>query len=127
MLDVLTRNLVAWLFFSWSVLGFSAETLNVTVDASVPQFTISLPANPTTGFKWVVDKYDTTRFTLLTEAYSANPSARMGSGGQSVFTFAVKATCKYPKATRMTFRYQRPWDEQSARLTQVNITFTNRP
>ena len=120
---MLLRNLVAWCMISWSVLGFSAEKLSMTVDASAPQFTISLPANPTTGFKWVVKHYDTTHFTFLKAEYVATVPTRIGSGGQTKFVFSRIRGVKYPKNSRMTFSYSRPWDAKSGSETIVTIKF----
>jgi inhibitor of cysteine peptidase len=120
------RGLVALCLLGWSVLSFAADKLSVTVDATRPQFTISLPANPTTGFKWVVSKYDTAHFTYLNDDYVATAPVHMGSGGNSVFHFARKSGIKYPCCSQMTFRYARPWDDKSGSTTKVHICFVTK-
>ena len=120
------RNLVTLYLLSWSVLGFSADQLSVTVDANAPQFTISLPANPTTGFKWAVKEYDTAHFTYLSNEYVATAPKRIGSGGQTIFRFARKSGVKYPCCSNMTFRYARPWDATSGSITDVHLCFATK-
>lgn len=110
---------------SW--LAFAADNLNVTVSAEANQFSISLPANPTTGYHWVVNTYDKHYLNTPTEQYVASAPARIGSGGNTVFTFEKKAGLHYPKNTKMTFSYQRPWDPSHGHLKCVTITFKNNP
>ena len=125
-MNSLWRSLAACFVLLWSVLGFSLEKLSVTVDVKAPQFTISLPANPTTGFKWVVKDYDTTHFNYLNSEYVAGLPARIGSGGHTIFSFAPKPKVKYPKSSLMTFCYARPWDVKSGTETEVSISFVSK-
>ena len=70
-------------------------------------FTISLPANPSTGYEWNAD-YD---YVLLKEESAqferaTSETARVGSGGTSVFVF----TPIKPGKTTIRFVYKRSWE-----------------
>ena len=117
-------KLVGFLALLWSSCCFCTETLTVTVDAHAPQFIISLPANPTTGFKWVVKQYDATHFNYLKNEYTADAPKRIGSGGHSVFTFSRKVGVNYPKRSKMIFSYARSWEEKSSTEQVVIVCFT---
>ena len=68
-------------------------------------FTISIPANPTTGYNWTAD-YD---YVLLDEGnaiYEMSPSGALGSGGTYVFVF----TPMKPGKTTIYFVYKRSWE-----------------
>ena len=119
----LNCTVILCVLLCWSTLGFSAEKLSVTVDADASQFTVSLPANPTTGFKWVVSKYDTTHFNYLSSEYVATLPARIGSGGHSVFHFSRKSGVKYPRTSHMLFHYARAWEAKSGTDMDVTIYF----
>jgi predicted secreted protein len=70
-------------------------------------FTISLPANPTTGYNWTVD-YD---YVLLKPENAqferaGQQSMRVGAGGTSVFVFTPIS----PGKTTIYFVYKRSWE-----------------
>lgn len=82
-------------------------------------FTISMPANPTTGYSWTAD-YD---YVLLNESmaeFEKAPSRALGSGGTSVFVF----TPLKPGKTTIYFVYKRSWENIVAdtRAFQVDIS-----
>jgi predicted secreted protein/nitrous oxidase accessory protein NosD len=98
------------------------ETKAELIRAKVNEpFTISLPANPTTGYEWTVD-YD---YVLLKkesaqfESEIAEP-VRVGAGGSSVFVF----TPLMPGKTTIYFVYKRSWENIVAdtRAFYVEIT-----
>jgi predicted secreted protein len=82
-------------------------------------FTISMPANPTTGYSWTAD-YD---YVLLNESmaeFEKSTSRALGSGGTSVFVF----TPLKPGKTTIYFVYKRSWENIVAdtRAFQVDIS-----
>ena len=103
--------------------SISAGKLNLVVDKETSQFTVSLPANPTTGYQWVVDAFDTTHFKLLRHRYITDHTQRIGSGGCMLFVFKQKEGVDYPRQTQITFRYLRAWEPDSASLMRVQVTF----
>ena len=84
------------------------ETKAELITAKVNEpFTISLPANPTTGYEWKVD-YD---YVLLKEESAeferaSSETVRVGVGGASVFVF----TPIKPGKTTIYFVYKRSWE-----------------
>ena len=107
----------------WSLLGFATESVKLVVDVKAAAFTVSLPANPTTGYQWVVEKYDTSHFDKISSQYVAESTTRMGAGGQMQFVFERKKDVDYPACTQMTFRYARPWEPTKGSVTRVTVMF----
>ena len=68
-------------------------------------FTISIPANPTTGYTWTAD-YDYVLLALGNATYERSPSGALGSGGTYVFVF----TPMKPGKTTIYFVYKRSWE-----------------
>jgi predicted secreted protein/nitrous oxidase accessory protein NosD len=81
-------------------------------------FTISLEANPTTGYKWYAN-YDSYLLSLENESYENGPSEAIGAGGTTVFTFLPER----PGKTTISMVYRRPWENIMAdvRAFQVEI------
>ena len=52
--------------------------------------TVSLDENPTTGFRWAIDKSDDDIVTLSSSEYAAVSGSRVGRGGQRVMTFKAR-------------------------------------
>ncbi len=72
------------------------------------QLIVTLPSNPTTGFRWMLrDDADSVLRSLGPEVYS-NPedAGLVGSAGQSTWRFLVAQ----PGAARLLLTYQRPWE-----------------
>jgi len=82
------------------------ETKVQLIHARVDEpFTISIPANPTTGYNWTAD-YDYVLLAQGTAIYERSPSGALGSGGTSVFVF----TPLKPGKTTIYFVYKRSWE-----------------
>lgn len=76
------------------------------------QLILSLPSNPTTGFRWVIkDAAPTVLKSLGPEVYS-NPedAGLVGSAGLSTWRFSVLS----PGEGRLLLTYQRPWEIEVA-------------
>jgi inhibitor of cysteine peptidase len=108
-----------------SMLAFASDDLEIVVDATASSFSVPLPANPTTGFRWVVETYNKQYFNSPTEQYNASTPKRIGSGGQTVFTFEKKMSIEYPEKTKITFNYQRPWEPKQKHIMHVTVIFKN--
>jgi inhibitor of cysteine peptidase len=96
-------------------------TIDIKPDAS--QFTITVPANPTTGFLWTVTKYEKNIFQQSHSSYIAPNTKRIGAGGKMVFTFTCRKGKKLPHSTRVLLRYARPWDKTTASVTKIVVNF----
>ncbi|MEH6365572.1 MULTISPECIES: protease inhibitor I42 family protein [Pseudomonas] len=80
--------------------------------SSNQQLILTLPSNPTTGFRWVVqDAAPSVLKSLGPEVYS-NPeeAGLVGSAGQSTWRFSVLQ----PGTGRLLLTYQRPWEADVA-------------
>ncbi|MGX5218391.1 protease inhibitor I42 family protein [Pseudomonas segetis] len=84
------------------------------------QLIISLPSNPTTGFRWVVrDAAPAVLTSLGPEVYS-NPeeSGLVGSAGKSTWRYTVKQ----PGEGHLVMTYQRPWETEVAPAQTFDCT-----
>ncbi|WP_295471047.1 protease inhibitor I42 family protein [uncultured Pseudomonas sp.] len=72
---------------------------------------LSLPSNPTTGFRWQVrDAAPGVLRSLGPEVYNADQSKDMvGSGGQSVWRYKASSA----GSGRLVMTYQQPWEPQA--------------
>src|SRR5437879_7862592 len=64
----------------------NGKTIQVRVDDEIQ---IVLDSNPTTGYRWTIEKSDETLLTLKQDQFSAS-SRLMGSSGTQLFTFVAK-------------------------------------
>jgi inhibitor of cysteine peptidase len=71
------------------------------------QFTVRLPSNATTGFRWVVADLGTA--TQVGEPVYEAPQAPgvVGAGGAEVFTFSTGAS----GPSELKLEYRRPWEK----------------
>lgn len=82
------------------------ETKVQLIHARVKEsFTISIPANPTTGYNWTAD-YDYVLLAQGNAVYETSHSGALGSGGTYVFVF----TPLKPGKTTIYFVYKRSWE-----------------
>lgn len=113
------------LFFLGSV-NAATDTMTLNVNAQQPSFQVTLPANPTTGFKWTVTNYDQSLLQLTSSNYIAPQSKLIGAGGQMQFTFALAPGKTYPASTIIQFKYARPWESKKGSLKKVIVNFQNK-
>ncbi len=107
-----------------SLMVSAGNTLTLNVDPNCPQFVVTLPSNPTTGYQWVATTYDKTLFQLKSSRYAAPQTTLVGAGGQMTFTFGLIKGQSYPASTQMSFTYARPWDPSSGTIKPVSIRFS---
>jgi len=72
------------------------------------EFTISLEANPTTGYDWELE-FDTSTLKLKEKNFESNFPATLGSSGEDNFVFLPIKTGK----TEIIMLYKRPWENNS--------------
>ena len=86
-------------------------------------FSISLPANPTTGYQWFV-YYDHALLRLESSEFEigtvAAATPRVGAGGTSVFVF----TPLQPGKTTIRFVYKRSWENIVADTRAYHVQIT---
>lgn len=74
------------------------------------EFSITLPANHTTGYSWrLATKLDPATLTLLSNTYHESTSGMVGAAGEEVWTFTAPAQGTVP----LTFEYVRPFEKNT--------------
>lgn len=117
------RVLIIAVLFFCPMLSNAANPYTIDIRPDGSQFTITMPANPTTGFLWTVTKYDNKTFQQSQGHYFAPNTKRIGAGGKMVFTFTCRKGKKRPHSTSVLLSYARPWEKTSASVTKVVVNF----
>ncbi|HLH25933.1 MAG TPA: protease inhibitor I42 family protein [Chloroflexota bacterium] len=87
----------------------------IAATVGVP-FSITLDANPTTGYSWeLATPLDANVVDLLQHTYQRNGPARPGAGGTAIWTFEPLCT----GFTTIVLRYSRPWEPNDPSDRQV--------
>jgi len=75
------------------------------------QLIVSLPSNPTTGYRWSIqDSAGGVLRSLGPEVYTSSDNGQLlGSGGQSTWRFQVFA----PGSARLRLTSQQPWEPEA--------------
>jgi inhibitor of cysteine peptidase len=120
------KLMLSGFLFLLSMSTYAVDSVLIMVDPTHPQFVVSLPSNPTTGYQWSVKNYDKNRLTLLTSRYVGPKTKRIGAGGVMTFTFAPMMGKSFPKQTLMVFTYARPWDPSSGTQKKIRIHFVKK-
>jgi len=102
------------------VLGAAGCALFGASDEPVPagilatpgeRFTITVPANHSTGFAWHLGRpLDEAVVTLVETTYDTPPGAAPGTAGEELWTFEAVA----PGWARIELLYRRPWEDNLA-------------
>lgn len=102
------------------------EDQAIIVKATMPEFTLRLKANPTTGYRWTVKQYDTRLLTLVKNEFLAPKRNRLGAGGIELWTFKVNVVAfAVPTTTTVTMEYARPWEKRAG--TVLSFTIITKP
>ena len=98
----------------------------IFVSTNMPEFTLNLPANETTGYKWVLDSdYNAKLIQPLKQHYHVINNKLIGSGGIDSWTFKVQSLgLRVPTKLALNLLYIRPWEKQPAKIVTLTI-FTN--
>ncbi len=72
------------------------------------EFSVTLPANPSTGYGWKVATYNREFLQLLRRRYQKPTEPRPGAGGQELFDFLPLKS----GTTTIVFHYQRPFENR---------------
>ena len=78
---------------------------------------IRLPDNPTTGFRWAVDSFDSEVMTRLQEEYSSASSA-IGGGGLRRFAFQASST----GSSVIALKLWRSWEGEGSVRSRFQVT-----
>lgn len=99
------------------------KTTSIQVSSEQKQFTINLPANPTTGYQWTIKSYDKAYLNFVSSRYVSERSKLIGRGGNMIFIFDVNRMNNLPEKTTILFEYAQPWEPKSKKLTQITVHF----
>lgn len=101
---------------------FSDPSKPITVNAKLPRFYITQPANPTTGYGWVIKNYDHQLIVLISTFYQPPDTRLIGAGGTMVWLFqATPKALQQSTTTQIELVYQRAWDPKD---NPTNVVFT---
>lgn len=93
------------------------------VNVNNPNFVVTLPSNPTTGFQWQVVNFDKNLLILSNSTYENPKTKLIGAGGQMHFTFALQKGKSYPESTVIVLKYARPWEPETATVKKIKVNF----
>ena len=88
---------------------------------SVPlaeKLTITLPGNPTTGYRWELAAVNRRVLAAEADAGFVSDSDRVGAGGKFRFSF----TAVQPGKSALKLVYRRPWEKGVAPVQTFNLT-----
>lgn len=103
-----TFTLIIMLSFSNFLYAADGNSHIITVDTANPKFTITVPANPRTGFSWSVKQIDSAVIEKEKKQYRASNTKLLGVSGEMVFTFQLKELKSYPASSRIILFYSHP-------------------
>ncbi len=106
--------------------SYSDPGKSILVERTIPQFSISLASNPTTGYSWHLLNYDRNLMMLTNHVYQAPTGNRPGAGGKETWTFQVNDEGFIaPQVGKITLLYARPWNLKD-NSKQVEFTVVTR-
>jgi inhibitor of cysteine peptidase len=79
---------------------------------------ISLPENPSTGYRWTLDQSDESVLAAIGSRYVHGPADRVGRGGEHVWTF----TARQEGTARLSFVLRRAWETGASATDRFGIT-----
>lgn len=97
--------------------------ITIQVDPSANMYSVSLPANPTTGYQWQLKSYDQSFQLMSGSKYIAPKSSLIGAGGTMKFTFVQRKNTQWPDQTSLQFEYSQSWEPGSGTSTRVDVVF----
>lgn len=86
------------------------------------QFTITLPSNRTTGYQWILARFDHNMITPIKQHYQPSNSKMLGAPGNSTWTFKAPASAfTVPMMHKIVLIYARPWNLQPVKRYVVGV------
>lgn len=82
------------------------------VIAKDPAFTIQLKSNPTTGYQWFLQSYDSNLVTVVKHQFQRNIDKKLiGAPGYETWDFVLKSNAfVVPQRSMIQFVYGRGWE-----------------
>lgn len=98
----------------------------ITVSKTENTFTISLKANPTTGYVWFLKNFNNKLLEIESHKYQPPKSNAMGAPGKDIWTFKVDSDAfDAPQMAELTFVYTKPWDLKDQQQTVFTVLTTD--
>lgn len=119
------RTIASVLFMLLSLSGYAKQEMSMQVNQDQKDFVVTLDANPTTGFEWVIQQYDNDLLTLSHSEYQKPNNNLIGAGGKMVYTFTLNKGKSYPDQTEMVFKYSRSWEKKGGIVQRVIVYFVS--
>lgn len=102
-----------------STLFLTQTNANQTVELAVGDLlSITLPENPTTGYRWAIQTIDDRLLELQTSTYAPALTTGMGGGGQHCFVFQAKAV----GTSLLELKEWRDWEGDASILKRFAVT-----
>lgn len=91
------------------------------------QFSVNLPANPSTGFSWFVAGYNVQLITVVKHKYQPTKDNIPGASGVDTWTFKVNPIAfTAPHIIKIKMVYARPWDlKDNSRMQEITVVTTS--
>lgn len=118
------KKILGGLILIFSMMTYANDEMSLNVKADAPNFVVTLPANPTTGFQWSVEKFDKNLLILSDTNFERPKNNLIGAGGQMHFTFTVQKKKMYPESTEIILKYARGWEPGSGSVKKIKVHFT---
>lgn len=94
----------------------------IVVKPAEPQIQMRLPANPATGYQWVLIKYDAALMEQPVSYYVAPHNGVAGAPGYTVWQFHFKKTAfAESRKTTVILEYKRPWETSPGQQQVIQI------
>jgi inhibitor of cysteine peptidase len=106
-----------------TTISFAEKPRVLHINAQDKTFSLTLPANPTTGYQWTIKQYDKALLTLTDSRYVAPNTKRLGAGGQMLFTFSYDLNTPTTQSTTLVFEYKRAWEKAPVTLETIQVYF----
>ena len=102
----------------------SKFTHPIIVRPSAPMATVRLPANPSTGYQWMVTHYEPALMMAPSHHYVPQHSGLTGAPGYDFWQFKFKKTAfgVSPKTSTVIMEYRRPWEQTRGRKQIIRFT-----
>ena len=82
--------------------------IQATPDKSI--VVLKIKSNPTTGYSWFLNHYDSELLTPISQEYIPSKSELVGAGGYVEWKFKVNEKAfTVPQLTKISLEYIRPW------------------
>lgn len=109
-------------FLTTYAVTFTNPNKPLQVTAANPTFTIRMASNPTTGYSWILKKYNKHYLKLIDHHYVKPQQAMPGAGGYEEWNFKVSPLAfKKSTSIKLNMFYSRPWEKNFVKKVQFRI------